>query len=94
MWAILAWICEVAAAQWQRREEMRHGPLAPSSLLCRTTSSLAIWYLIHCIVTFNAPNLANSCHVTIHKSRLWLHSLLYLGLWVGFWFVSDSFFHV
>jgi hypothetical protein len=64
------------------------------SLVCRTTCSLAIWYLAHCIVTFNAPNLDDSCHVAIHKSLLWLHSLLYVGLWVGFWFVPDSFFDV
>jgi hypothetical protein len=64
------------------------------SLVARTTSSLAIWFFVHAVLTFSNRNLEDSCQLTIHTSLLWLHSLLYIPLWVGFWFIPDSFFDI
>lgn len=63
-----------------------------ASLVARTTSSLAIWFVIHAIIMICNPNLVDSCQFMIHISWKSIHSLLYFALWIGFWFIPDSFF--
>lgn len=63
-----------------------------ATLVCRTTASLAIWFAIHALITICNPNIVDSCQFMIHISWLWLHSLIYFGLWVGCWFIPDDFF--
>lgn len=62
------------------------------SLVSRTTSSLAIWYLVHSLIMIHNQNLVDSCQFMIHISWTWLHSIIYFAIWVGFWFIPDEFF--
>jgi hypothetical protein len=63
-----------------------------TSLVARTTSSLALFFAAHCALTFANANLADSRQFVAHVSLPWLHALLSLPLWVGFWFAPDGFF--
>lgn len=64
------------------------------SLVCRTTASLAIWYAVHSILTVCNKNLVDSVQFMFHTSFMWLHTLVYFGLYIAFWFVPDEFFNV
>lgn len=62
------------------------------TLVARTTSSLAIWFLVHSLIMIHNQNLIDSCQFMIHISWKWLHSIIYFGIWIGFWFIPDDFF--
>ena len=63
------------------------------SLVCRTTLSLAFWFLIHSLIMIHNHNLVDSWQFRIHSSWLWLHLVIYLGMWAGFWFIPDDLFN-
>ena len=69
---------------------------APRSVGCacvfRTTCPLAIWFTIHSLLTVCNKNFENSWQYIIHSRFLYLHAIIGIGLWVGFWFCPDPFF--
>lgn len=62
------------------------------SLVCRTTLSLAFWFLIHSLIMIHNQNLTDSWQFRLHTSWLWLHLIIYFGMWVGFWYIPDNLF--
>lgn len=63
-------------------------------LVARTTFSLSIWYLAHSLMTFGNKNLNDSCQFMMHTQFLWLHTIIFFGLWVACWFIPAGFFEV
>jgi len=67
--------------------------LIGTTLVARTTSVLAIWFLIHAIVTINNKSLQEGFQYYFHISWKSVHVLVLVLLWVGFWFIGDGFFN-
>lgn len=63
-----------------------------SQLTSRTSFALAVWFLIHALITIGNPNLTTSCQFFIHISWLWLHGLILIGIWIACWFIPDGLF--
>ena len=80
------WIGKIISTVYKGKEAIG------ATLVARTTSSLAIWFVVHSLVTVCNKNLVDSFQFMFHISWLWLHSLIYIALWVGFWFIPDGFF--
>jgi hypothetical protein len=59
--------------------------------VARTTFPLVLWFIIHALLAICNQNLEDSFQFLLHTSHLWLHALIGLALWVGFWFVPDPF---
>ena len=59
--------------------------------VCRTTAPLAIWFAVHSLIMIGNPNLSTSIQTFIHKKFLYIHIVLFVGIWVAFWFVGDGF---
>lgn len=62
------------------------------SLVCRLTSSLVIFHLVHAIATVCNKNLNDGCQFMFHIGLLPVHTVVWLALWVAFWFIPDPFF--
>lgn len=63
------------------------------SCVCRTTLSLAFWFLLHSLITINNKNLNDSWQFKFHTSFLFLHFFVYAGMYAGFWFIPDNLFN-
>jgi hypothetical protein len=63
------------------------------SLVARTSSAIAVFFLVHSILLVYNPNLVDSCQFIFHVSWPPLHYLLFLGVYAVFLFaVPDPFF--
>ena len=60
--------------------------------VARTTCPLAIWFLIHSLITICNKNFENSWQYILHSRFLYIHGVIGVGLWIGFWFIPDPFF--
>lgn len=63
-----------------------------SQLTSRTSFALALWFLIHALMSIGNPNLSTSCQFFAHISWLWLHGIILIGIWVACWFIPDELF--
>ncbi|OHT06334.1 hypothetical protein TRFO_25605 [Tritrichomonas foetus] len=60
--------------------------------VARTTCPLAIWFAIHSLICVCNKDLESSWQFLFHTTWLWLHFLIFIGIWIGFWFIPDPFF--
>lgn len=63
------------------------------SLVARTTLALAVWFVFHSIICVCNPNLTDSWQFIFHTSFLWAHTLIFIGMWIGCWFIPDGLFN-
>ena len=64
-----------------------------STLVARTTSALAIWFLVHAVLTLGNRNFEDSIQFLIHSKFKYIHFLICVALWIAFWFIPDGFFN-
>ncbi|EAY17442.1 hypothetical protein TVAG_493840 [Trichomonas vaginalis G3] len=64
------------------------------SLTARTTLALALWYGLHSLITVCNKNLTDSWQFIFHTSFLWAHTLVFIAIWVGMWFIPDKLFDI
>ncbi|KAH0790543.1 putative serine incorporator [Histomonas meleagridis] len=64
-----------------------------ASFVARITCALFIWFIAHSLFTLCNKNLNDSPQFMFHTSFLWIHSIILIGIIVGFWFIPDPFFN-
>ncbi|OHS95406.1 TMS membrane protein [Tritrichomonas foetus] len=63
------------------------------SCVVRTTCPMAVWYLLHAIITICNTDLnGNTFQFKFHTSLLWIHAISYGIITAAFWFIPDAFY--
>jgi hypothetical protein len=98
VFAIISFILYNTGYKWLGKIINSHYKSDPSSigvsLVARTSCALAIWFAVHAIIMIGNRNLTDSMQFMLHIMWPWLHSFIFLAIWIAFWFIPDAFFDV
>lgn len=83
------WIGKIINTDYKQKHEIG------VSCVLRTTTPLALWFLIHSLITiFNRVLDDSSWQFQFHTKFLYAHLIGFIALWAGFIFIPDKFYDV